>query len=173
MKYSKSAAAVFGLLVAAVALSAPPSSRYLPAGFVRPVKAVSVAFPQGWAFFTKDPTEANDAAYVRHGGKWVPIVEALPLIDAAGVSRQARAIDAEVAALAAASDEAFVSCAAGADLQRCAADAPMVNRPFKQSDPPLCGPVLIRRIEPIPFAYGTRVVSMPSKVVIAHAECSA
>jgi hypothetical protein len=172
MKYSRSAAVVFGLLVAAVALSALPSSRYLPVEIIRPVKAVSVALPQGWAFFTKDPSKAADLAYVHRDGAWVPVVDALPLTDAVGISRHARAIDAEVAALAEAADGDFGACAAGADVQRCAADAPRVRQEFEKVEPPLCEPVLIRRMEPVPFAYGTRVVSMSSTVVIVRAECS-
>lgn len=172
MKYSRSAAVVFGPIVVAVALSALPSSRYLPVEMIRPIKAVSVALPQGWAFFTKDPSTAADLAYVRRDGVWVPVVDALPLTDAVGISRQARAIDAEVAALAEAADGKFGSCNAGVNVQRCATDAPRVRQQFEQVAPPLCESVLIRRSEPVPFAYGTRVVSMPSKVVIVHAECS-
>lgn len=171
MKYARSATAVFGLVVTAVALSALPSSRYLPVDVVRPIRALSVALPQGWAFFTKDPTEAADLAYVRRDATWVPVVDAMPLTDAVGLSRQARAVDAEVATLAAAADGHFTACAAGADLQRCATNAPRVLREFERVEPPLCEPVLIRRAEPIPFAYGTRVSSMPSMVVIVRAAC--
>ena len=171
MKYSRSAGLVFGLTVAAVAISALPSARYLPVEFIRPMKAVSVALPQGWAFFTKDPTKAADLAYVQREGVWVPVVHALPLTDATGISRRARAIDVEIAALAEAADGKFGSCPAGADIQSCAADAPHVRREFEHVDPPLCESILIRRMKPVPFAYGTRVVSMPSRMVIAHARC--
>jgi hypothetical protein len=171
VKYARSAVAVYGLVVTAVALSALPSSRYLPVEVVRPIRAVAVALPQGWAFFTKDPTEAADHAYVRRDATWVPVVAAVPPTDAIGLSRHARAVDAEVAALVAAADGHFTACAAGADLQRCATNAPRVRREFERVEPPLCEPVLIRRAEPIPFAYGTRVSSMPSKVVIVHAAC--
>lgn len=173
MKHGKSAAAVFGLLVAAVALSSLPSARYFPAGLTRAVRAVSVSSPQGWAFFTKDPTEAADQAYLKRGESWVPVVEALELPDAMGLSRRARAIDAEVAALAQAVGTTSSSCAANADVQRCAAVAPRLRHRFELAAPPVCEPVLIRKREPIPFAYGTRVSAMPSKVVIVDAQCPA
>ncbi|WP_181419613.1 hypothetical protein [Curtobacterium sp. MCJR17_043] len=173
MKHGKSAAAVFGLLVTAVALSSLPSARYFPAGLTRAVKAVAVSSPQGWAFFTKDPTEAADLAYLKRGGRWVPVVDALPTADAMGLSRRARAIDAEVAALSQAAGDASSSCAANADVQRCALAAPRVQHQFELAAPPVCEPVLIRKREPIPFAYGTRVSAMPSKVVIVDAQCPA
>lgn len=164
---------MFGLLVAAVALSSLPSARYFPAELTRTVKAVAVSSPQGWAFFTKDPTKASEVAYLKREGRWIPVVDALSTPDAMGVSRRARAIDAEVAALAQTAGDTSASCAANADVQRCAASAPLVRHEFERAAPPVCEPVLIRKMEPVPFAYGTRVHAMPSQVVIVDAQCPA
>jgi hypothetical protein len=173
VRYSRSAGVFFGTLVAAVTLSALPSSRYLPVDLVRPAKAVAIAAPQGWAFFTKDPTETADLAYVRRDRHWVVAIDTLTAVDRTGVSRTARAMDAEVSALMAGHGDVFGSCPANADINRCAEDAPRTRRNFVDLKPPLCGPVLVRRITPVPFAYGTRVAAMPSKVVIVDVACGA
>lgn len=172
MKYKKSAAVVYGAVTMAVVTSALPASRYLPAEAARAVKAVAVAMPQGWAFFTKDPTTAAEQPYVKRGERWIPVPEALALADAIGLSRKARAVDSEVASLAEAVDDSFVQCAAGADVQECARRANSVERSFPALVTPLCEPVLIRRAKPIPFAYGTRVSSMPSELAIARVDCA-
>lgn len=172
MRFTRSAIAVYATLLIAVVLSALPSSRYLPVETTRLVKAISVASPQGWAFFTRDPTSENNLAYVERDGRWVPVVDALRLLDAAGISRVARSIDAEVAALSSKAGLLSTECAAGSDVQVCASRAPETSVHFDTTQAPLCEPVLIRTMKPVPFAYGTRVSSMPSKVVIVRATCT-
>lgn len=171
MKHRKSAIAVYGTVVAAIVLSSVPSSRYLPISLVEPIRAISVALPQGWAFFTRDPTEQADSPYVSRHGQWVPVSDALPWRDAVGLTRRARAVDAEVSSLEIAANTKGVDCATDEDLQRCAEQAPHVRQRFDAAVPPLCEPVLVKSARPIPFAYGTRVSAMPSTIVVVDVEC--
>lgn len=128
MKFKRSAIAVYALVVAAVVVSAIPASRYLPAELTRASKALSVALPQGWAFFTKDPTEAEVHAYVERDGIWVPIESAQSAADSMGLSRHNRSVSAQIATVVASVEVEGAECKSEADIQKChAADSRCVG----------------------------------------------
>lgn len=171
MRHKGAAIVLYGLLVVAVVASAVPASRYLPAELTRVSKALSVALPQGWAFFTKDPAEAEVHPYVERDGTWVPIESAQPVADSVGLTRHNRAVGAQVATLVASLDAEGVECPSDGDLQQCASDAPRIHQSFPKEAPPVCEPLLLRTMEPVPFAYGTRVQTMPSTVLVVNIDC--
>lgn len=172
MKYKRTAIALFTLVVVAVVVSAIPASRYLPAELTRASNALSVALPQGWAFFTKDPTEAEVHAYVERDGIWVPIESAQNIADSVGITRHNRAVSAQVATLVASLDVEDAECDSDANLQECASAAPRTQQSFDDNRPPVCEPLLLRTMKPVPFAYGTRVGTMPSSVTVVNIECA-
>ncbi|WP_417554421.1 SdpA family antimicrobial peptide system protein [Microbacterium sp.] len=158
--------------MAAVVISAVPASRYLPAEFTRAAKALSVALPQGWAFFTKDPTEAEVHAYVERDGIWVPIESAQSTADSMGLSRHNRSVSAQIATVIASVGVEGTDCDSGSDIQQCASSAPRVKQRFDGERPPVCGSLLLRTMVPVPFAYGTRVSTMPSTVMVVNIDCN-
>jgi len=172
VKHKRTAIALYALVVAAIVVSAIPASRYLPAEVTRASNALSVALPQGWAFFTKDPTEAEVHAYVERDGIWVPIESAQNVADSMGLSRHNRAVSAQIATVVASTDVEGTDCESGAVVQDCASEAAHTSQAFEGERPPLCEPVLLRTMEPVPFAYGTRVSSMPSTVMVVDIECA-
>jgi antimicrobial peptide system SdpA family protein len=133
-------------------------------------------FPQGWAFFTRDPREPVDEAY-RPGERLVPIL--YPNSSARnlfGFSRRARAQNVEMAALLLeVPASAWKECRA--PLRRCLEVAPgcavaVANVSVTRQ---ICGPVVVERQPPVPWAWGrsTGRIHMPSKVVRLEVACPA
>ncbi|MGO4489032.1 hypothetical protein [Microbacterium sp. 2RAF4] len=131
-----------------------------------------MALPQGWAFFTKDPTEAEVHAYVERDGIWVPIESAQSVADSMGLSRHNRSVSAQIATVVASVEVEGAECKSEADIQDCASEAPRAEQTFDGAKPPVCEPLLLRTMEPVPFAYGTRVSTMPSSVMVVDIDCA-
>jgi len=131
-------------------------------------------FPQGWAFFTRDPREAVDRAY-RPGAPLVPLLYANSSPrNLLGLGRGARTLNVELAALLhELPASAWQSC--DAPLERCVearagGRVAIVNR---FPEPRICGDVVVERQPPVPWAWGRAIdeTHMPSKVARLDVRC--
>jgi len=135
-------------------------------------------FPQGWAFFTRDPREAVDRAY-RPGPPLVPLLYAnTSPRNLFGFGRGARTLNVELAALLhELPAAAWQPC--DAPLQRCVeagawagtgGSVAIVNR---ATEPRICGDVVVERQPPVPWAWGRSIdeTHMPSKVARLEVRC--
>jgi len=159
--------------VVLLVLSASPADSPLRASY--PTRRGMIAlFPQGWAFFTRDPREPVDRAY-RPGAPPTPLLytnsSARSLF---GFSRRARAQNVEMAAL-------LLEVPSGAwhecrdALSRCLEAAPEAGVPVanRSMNRQICGPVVVERQPPVPWAWGRGLgtVHMPSKVLRLDVRC--
>ncbi|WDZ86561.1 SdpA family antimicrobial peptide system protein [Micromonospora cathayae] len=151
-----------GLLVALVALFdlqtfLPGNAVSLP-GQRQAAPVLRALLPQGWAFFTKSPRSPDLVVHaVRPDGQLDDVTTgsyAEPRY-AFGLDRSARAQATELALLVSGlPGSAWRSCRQ--PTEACLAEAvPTPAAPVRNSDdtPSLCGPVVLARTEPVPWAY--------------------
>lgn len=161
---SSDRAALGGLVALAVVLGVLATSIFfsLPSNVVSVRDGGSVrvfwakALPQGWAFFTKPPSDSELVAYRVVEGELVyasltPNSRPRNLF---GLTRTQRAQGPEIAAMANQLDD-WTSCTTGggdclADAARGEAGARVPNT---SPVPTLCGPVVVVETEPVPFAF--------------------
>lgn len=154
-------------------MSASPADSPLRATY-RTRRAMLALFPQGWAFFTRDPRESLDRLY-RPGTPPEPLLYANSSARSLfGLSRRARAKNVELAALLLhAPSEEWHDCLDS--LPRCLEQLPgdaaaVTNTSLTQQ---ICGPVVVERQPPVPWAWGRGLttVHMPSRVVRFEVRC--
>jgi antimicrobial peptide system SdpA family protein len=131
-------------------------------------------FPEGWAFFTRDPREPATRAYVRKDG-WRPAAagangEPRHLF---GLRRTPRARIGELNDIMQHLPQgAWRDCAGG--WQSCLESTPpSVTLVSHAAEPNLCGRVGLIRHRPVPWAWSTAVTPdrMPSQVIALDITC--
>jgi antimicrobial peptide system SdpA family protein len=161
--------------LAGFVLLASPADSPLRAGYATR-RGMIALFPQGWAFFTRDPREAVDWAY-RPGPPLAPLLypNASPR-NLFGLSRGARALNVELAALLVdLPKSAWRPC--DDRLERCLAQdagetVAVLNRFAGRR---ICGALVVERQPPVPWAWGRGhdTVHMPSSVARLDVRCGA
>ncbi|MBK7869504.1 MAG: SdpA family antimicrobial peptide system protein [Saprospiraceae bacterium] len=134
-------------------------------------KQVFTFVPQGWAFFTRNPREAQAQLYKLEQEQWhqVPHYHS-HISNFSGLSRKASKELAELSVLKARElrDEFFIDCESNYQRQiiGCIPDTTYtvtnhVNHPL------LCGEYILTLQQPIPWAWSKSInkIKMPSKVV--------
>lgn len=131
-------------------------------------------FPQGWAFFTRDPREPDILPFVHNGRDWIYASRGpnSRLTSVFGVSRASRAQGVEIGMLLVAIPrEAWMVCK---ELpERCLNRVPEWSQsiPNRSPRPTLCGRVGLARQRPIPWAWSRARVTMPSTVTRVRVPC--
>jgi len=161
--------------VFAVHARMPPNVVTLPAeNLIRPV--ISVLFPEGWAFFTRDPQLERVMPLVRQSdGSWQtrwlgPHSEPRNLF---GIDRSSKAQGVELGLLIGAIPQSEAkSCDVG-PMTCVETSAPSRTIANTSPDPTICGDVAIVFQKPVPWAWsGARVaVIMPSRIMRVSVEC--
>jgi len=132
--------------------------------------------PQGWAFFTRDPREPVDRLYRATASGWVPATYTNSSArNFFGLSRAARALNVEMAALLAEiSQDRWTECRS--TLESClwedSSPAAVVNNPSLTRQ--VCGAFAVQRQPTVPWAWSRSAarIHMPSEVVQFDARCS-
>ncbi|MGC5054050.1 SdpA family antimicrobial peptide system protein [Micromonospora sp. DT48] len=151
-----------GLLVGLIALFdlqtfLPTNAITLP-GQHQATSVFRVLLPQGWAFFTKSPRSPDLAVHaIRPDGRLENITagaNAEPRY-AFGLDRSARAQPTELALLVSqVSADAWQQCRQPTEACLGEGASTSANPVRSQKDTPtVCGPVVIARTEPVPWAY--------------------
>lgn len=133
--------------------------------------------PEGWGFFTRDPQEPRVGVFRRGPESDTWREESARNTTAAylfGASRAARTRGIEIATLLqSVPDAAWVECTD--PLEHCAA---AIAQPFPvitnlAASPTLCGDLLLRLQEPVPWAWSrsARTIEMPSRATAMKVEC--
>lgn len=114
--------------------------------------------PQGWAFFTRDPSEADLLYYDADSLEPVWITPQGRPENVFGVSRTQRAQGPEAAALIEhLGVDDWQECATGADLATCVSTIEVASASIQvENEAPvrtLCGDVLFVQADPVPWSY--------------------
>lgn len=125
-----------------------------------PVRVFSAkALPQGWAFFTKPPSDAELVAYRVVDGRldFASLTPNSRADNLFGLTRTQRAQGPEIAAMANQVED-WTSCPAGSGdcLAPVAGSATEVEIENTSPVPTLCGPTVLVETEPVPFAFRGR-----------------
>ena len=164
-----------GLLAVVLALWAVHAA--MPANALQlPLEAshtVQILLPQGWAFFTADPTQVYPQAYQPGAGRqWINSGGSLVVPgDLFGLDRSKRAQGTEIALLMQgipARDWRTCTVQPTACLSRAPAAAHLVNTSNLQN---LCGDVGIVRQQQLPWAWHGSGTIMPSQIVRVEVAC--
>jgi antimicrobial peptide system SdpA family protein len=148
------------LMLLASIFASLPSNTLSDTGIRSAARYFSVDLaPQGWAFFTRDPSEADLLYYRAESLEPLWVTPQGRLENAFGVSRTQRAQGPEAAALLTeVSEDQWHECGRGMSLAECAAEAeagapaPLQvanNAPIQT----LCGDILMTQSEPVPWSY--------------------
>jgi antimicrobial peptide system SdpA family protein len=164
------AAIAAGLALWAVHAAMPPNAIQLP---LESSRTVQTLLPQGWAFFTADPTEVFPQAYeLGPGGRWIGAGGPLAVSsDLFGLDRSRRAQGTEIALLLqGVPAAAWHNCSTGpvACLSAWPAAIHVVNTSTLQN---LCGDVGFVEQQMLPWAWRGTGTVMPSQVVRVEVTC--
>jgi antimicrobial peptide system SdpA family protein len=137
---------------------------------------VSLWFPEGWGFFTRDPRAERLTLYRLDGGRWMragrgPNSEPVNVF---GINRAARAQAVEAGLLineGTASPLAWIPCTALPS--DCLLEARPVAAQNRSRAPSLCGALGLVTQEPVPWAWlgNRRPVTMPSSIARLEVSC--
>ena len=151
-------AGVLGLVLLSSVVAAFPANVLKPTNNPGALTVVSEVFPQGWAFFTKDPQDVEFVAYRPTEGGLESLL-ATPQSRAEnlwGLSRTQRAQGPELVALG--NDATWVECVSGQvplDCYEQGADyVPTVN---PMTHPTLCGDVVLVEEKPVAWSFRNMV----------------
>lgn len=139
-------------------------------------RALVVAMPEGYGFFTRDPQETRVLIYAVDGnGNASPANESdYRGLGWSGVSRKSSVRAMEVkTALALIKPDAWVSC--DKELGRCLQDRSLSSIPVKpeMTARTLCGRIVLRRQKPVPWAWSksNSRIHMPSSIALVDFQC--
>ena len=136
---------------------------------------VTLLFPQGWAFFTRDPREATERIYRRTPAGLREVSYACSSRrNLFGIRRDARAVHVElVHLLSRAPMQLWRRCEGSA--ARCAAEVrePPISLGNGTPLQRLCGDLIIVRRPPVPWAWSgaRRRIDMPGTVLSLRVRC--
>lgn len=122
--------------------------------------------PEGWGFFTRDPREEDVFIYFKSDSNtWLLLSQWTFGFDRSGrrTSREGRSLLTQIDAEAAACRKDHVSCLDDV--------APQEKTATTDHVPTLCGDVGFVIQEPIPWAWASADVVMPSRVVRVRVTC--
>jgi antimicrobial peptide system SdpA family protein len=155
----------------AVHAAMPPNAVQLP---LESSRTMQVLFPEGWAFFTADPTAVYPQAYeLGPGGRWIATGGSLAVpSDLFGLDRSRRAQGTEMALVLQGVPAAdWRNCSGGPTT--CLSAAPtavhVVNTSTLQN---LCGDVGFVEQQMLPWAWRNTATVMPSQVVRVEVRCN-
>lgn len=144
---------------------------------------VRQVMPEGWAFFTRDPREADMTAWVHGDEAWEPAVErhhASPL-NLFGLRRADNATNIEMGLIyytALEQKAEWSDCPPALEeseqtVSACLEQMPAVRVGNATPIPQLCGPVSITRQEPLPWAWAAEGVEeqMPMEALRLDVRC--
>jgi len=168
-------AAVYAVIVAIVTLSWAPVEKHYPVGLLNGANVVRTYFPQGWAFFTRDPQLDRSTPFSLVDGEWIDVSRgrnAQPRF-LLGLNRESRLSELDSSAILALVPEEYEweECERGQSDEACIAGSTPLDVEAQRTDQPLCGDVAVILREPVPFAYGTRVDTMPGRVARLDISC--
>jgi len=131
--------------------------------------------PQGWAFFTRDPREPVDRLYRGTASGWAQATftnsSARNLF---GLSRAARALNVEMAALLAElPPDRWLECRSTLEACLREADSHGVTLHNRSLTRLACGALTVQRQPPVPWAWSRNAerIHMPSEVVRLNVRC--
>ncbi|MSR07332.1 MAG: SdpA family antimicrobial peptide system protein [Gemmatimonadetes bacterium] len=173
-------AGVLGILLLWVVVAAYSLQAVLPHNPIRlPLEREIEArrwLPEGWAFFTRSPREADVSFYALRDGDWVSLVRSphgRPS-NMFGFNRASRAqyVDAALIMTTIPAD-AWTGCRG--TPAACLDRAKRAPKDFvsKAGHPTLCGEIGLVRQQPVPWAWaaGGKPVAMPFSVVRIAVQC--
>ncbi|HMO38475.1 MAG TPA: SdpA family antimicrobial peptide system protein [Saprospiraceae bacterium] len=141
-------------------------------------RQVYTFMPQGWAFFTRNPREAQVQLYQQDDkGDWRKVQHFhAHYSNAFGLSRRTTTLITELQYFKTndLQDEDFINCES--NYQRgivgCVPDSTIVLQ-NKFDKPILCGEYILTFQEPVPWAWSRSMhkISMPSKVIRLNIQC--
>lgn len=158
-----------------------PSNVVSDTGVRSPVRIFSVDLaPQGWGFFTRDPSEADLLFYRAETLEPLWVTPQGRVENAFGVSRTQRAQGPEAAALLEGVAESdWHECQLGQTLQNCVhqmnEDGTSVVTAVNESPvQTLCGPVIFSQSDPVPWSFRDlyEAKHLPRFVAELEIECS-
>ena len=149
---------------------------YNPLSATKESKANLVAFfPQGWAFFTRNPREANTFMYKVENGQLTPAIETNASISNwFGIRKETRVKGVEMGALLGRLDKKpWTECPEGINSFEQVDSLESVRIINGAPKPHFCGEYLLETREPVPWAWAKIMdkVKMPSNIIKINALC--
>ena len=129
--------------------------------------------PEGWAFFTKSPREAETVAYRRKGDRWVTAVSpnAHP-VHLFGVRRSARVAGIELSDLMRRMPRGHWTPATTEEREATVRRLRPLRLASRAERPAVCGMLLLESREPIPWAWSrAETVRMPARRALLEVQC--
>lgn len=137
---------------------------------------IQTFWPQGWAFFTRNPREERTYFYRMEGDEAViQHFHNSRAVNLFGARRNARLESMELATIAESIPESsWLNCAEGIRHQDSLAYLPSVKIRNSFRYPKLCGEILIEKKEPVPWAWSkdTSEDEVPSKIAKINVICT-
>jgi antimicrobial peptide system SdpA family protein len=167
---------VTALVVSSYAVHAPMPANAVSLPYESSMRSwVRQLLPEGWAFFTRSPREADVAPVIRTGhGRWRDALlgpHAEPR-NAFGFARRSRAQGVELGMLSGSlRKDAWTDCRGPVDA--CLERATAVGVANTAPAPTLCGAVGLVSRPPVPWAWSrsSREITMPARVARLEVSC--
>ena len=138
--------------------------------------AQAVIFPEGWGFFTRSPREPSSIVYRIEAGRLTKLTFSnTSAHNLFGVSRSARAFDAELAlVLAPVLAGTWKDCRGDPTDQHSWAPLRVLHLANWSRTRYICGEILVVQQAPVPWAWSSsrHRIRMPSKILRATVDCS-
>lgn len=140
------------------------------------LSVVGEFFPQGWAFFTRQPRAANISVFRQtHDGSWERLSStsnANPS-SAFGANRSTRTEQYEIESISSrARDVDWTPCSEEEALKCLSADLrPSKDIQLHGLEPRFCGTAALVRQEPVPWAWAGSVEEMPAEIKVLNVDC--
>ncbi|MFE1926450.1 SdpA family antimicrobial peptide system protein [Streptomyces asoensis] len=168
--------AVWAVAIAYVVQEQLPKNVLSLPGQTKARHTVTNMAPQGWAFFTKSPRDAEIVPYKKSADGWerASLTPHSSPHNAFGLDRRSRAQGVEIALLlSAAQKDDWHACTSG--RTRCLAGygAPARHLDNRSPRPTLCGTVGLLQEKPTPWAWRDLVAEAhtPEQVMVLEVRC--
>ncbi|WP_314225670.1 SdpA family antimicrobial peptide system protein [Streptomyces zaehneri] len=176
MKSMAVVCAVWVFIIAYVAQEQLPKNVISLPGQTKARHTVANMAPQGWAFFTKSPRDAEIAPYKRSASGWksASLTPHSSPHNAFGLDRRSRAQGVEIALLlSAAQKDDWHSCTSGRPQCLDGYGAPGRHIANRSPEPTLCGTVGLLQEKPTPWAWRDLVpeAHSPERVMVLEVTC--
>lgn len=164
------------LLAGLSLLLAVPSSVVMSPSTADALVPLKQAAPQGWAFFTRDPTQEYIVLYQHDGEGWetVSSVSASGTDNLFGSDRSRRTESYEIEMVVnELPEEEWVECGRARTMAECLPRTPGAGVGVRShaEEPRFCGPVVYARFEPVPWAWAALAEEVPLGYVEADVDC--